>query len=426
MKQFPVMRYGTIKMTRRGFVQPVLGLVLAAGAGLGRFRGAIAADWLQFRGPAGGKADSSDVPTRLETADQIAWKADLPGQGLSSPILAGERVFITSSSGLKQQRLHVVCLNAKDGSRFWERQFWATGRSMCHEKARVAAPTPVSDGQRIYALFSSNDLFCLDREGNLLWTRGLGRDYPNASNSLGMAASLLVADGVVIAQLENQSESFAVGLDSKTGLNQWKVPRPARENWSSPLLLNAGSRRVVALQSALGLTAIDPASGQTVWEYKESASGVPSCAVDGDFLFLPAKGLVALKLDPEGKAPTQVWHSSQLRSGTPSPVAFGERVFVLNDAGILSCANQTTGNRLWQLRLKGPFSSSPVAAGKFIYCVNEKGLVQVIDSQSPEGEVVSELDLGGDMLSTPAIGGGAIFFRTDTRLWKLGRRLPAG
>src|SRR4029434_7476481 len=97
-------------------------------------------------------------PTQLGNSEHVAWKTDLPGQGLSSPILVGDRVFLTCSSGLKQQRLHVVCVNSADGSRRWERQFWATGRSMCHEKARVAAPTPVSDGQRIYALFSSNDL----------------------------------------------------------------------------------------------------------------------------------------------------------------------------------------------------------------------------------------------------------------------------
>jgi outer membrane protein assembly factor BamB len=389
------------------------------------FRSVAAADWLQFRGPSGGIAEPGELPTRLTTGDHVAWKSDLPGQGLSSPILVGDRVFVTSSSGLKQQRLHVVCLSAKDGSRLWERQFWATGRTMCHEKARVAAPTPVSDGQRIYALFSSNDLLCLDLDGNLLWTRGLGLDYPNASNSLGMSASLLVVDGVVVAQLENQSESFALGLEAQTGLNKWKVSRPAKENWTSPMTLRAGSRTLVALQAASGLTALDPATGQTVWELKESASWVPSCAVDGDLLFVPTKGLLALRLSPDGKAPTEVWRSSQLRPGTPSPVAFGDRVFALNDAGILTCGEKATGNRLWQLRLKGPFSSSPVAAGKFIYCVNEKGLLQVINTEAAEGEVVSELDLDGDCLSTPAIAGSAIFLRTDHRLWKIAKPRPA-
>src|SRR5262245_28793003 len=225
-----------------------------------------AADWPQFRGPHGnGVSEETSLPAKLN-ADSVHWASDLPGRGLSSPIIIGDRVIVTCSSGLKQQRLHVLCVNAADGSRRWERQFWATGRTMCHEKARVAAPTPVSDGRRIYSLFSSNDLICLDLDGNVLWIRGLGRDYPNASNSLGMASSPLVVDGVLVAQLENQSESFAIGLDAATGINKWKLSRPAKENWTSPLVLRAGSRNLVLLQSASGLTAIEPTSGQTVWE----------------------------------------------------------------------------------------------------------------------------------------------------------------
>ena len=99
----------------------------------------------------------------------------------------------------------------------------------------------------------------------------------------------------------------------------------------------------------------------------------------------------------------------------------GDKVFTLNDGGILTCGNATTGDRLWQLRLKGPFSASPVVAGQFLYCVNEKGLAQVVDTTKPEGEVVSELDLGETVLSTPSIAHGAIYFRSDGRLWKIGK-----
>ncbi|HTD67604.1 MAG TPA: PQQ-binding-like beta-propeller repeat protein, partial [Candidatus Limnocylindria bacterium] len=153
------------------------------------------ADWPQFRGPLGnGIASAADVPAKLDT-NSIAWAADLPGRGLSSPIIIGDRVFVTCSSGPKQDRLHVICFNAKDGTKRWERRFWATGRTMSHDKTSVAAPTPASDGERIFAIFSSNDLVCLDLEGNLIWIRGLTRDYPNASNSLGMSSSLTVTDG---------------------------------------------------------------------------------------------------------------------------------------------------------------------------------------------------------------------------------------
>jgi outer membrane protein assembly factor BamB len=239
--------------------------------------GLIAADWAQFRGPNGnGVADDSSVPKKIEMRN-IHWTADLPGRGLSSPIVVGDRIFVTCSSGPKQDRLHVICFNAKDGSKRWERQFWATGRTMCHEKTSVAAPTPASDGQRLFAIFSSNDLICLDLDGDVLWLRGLTRDYPNASNSLGMSSSLAVENGVLIAMVENDSESFTAGIDAATGINRWKIDRPKSANWTSPILLSSPRRpTLVALQSAKGVAAVEPASGRIVWQYTDGAATIPS------------------------------------------------------------------------------------------------------------------------------------------------------
>lgn len=164
-----------------------------------------AGDWRQFRGPQGtGVSDEANLPTVLDAKKNIAWKIPLPGRGLSSPIIVGDRIFVTCSSGARQERLHVICFNAKDGTKRWERQFWATGRTICHEKISVAAPTPASDGERIFAIFSSSDLICLDLDGNLLWLRGLMRDYPNASNSLGLSSSPVVADGTLVTQVERR------------------------------------------------------------------------------------------------------------------------------------------------------------------------------------------------------------------------------
>ena len=382
-----------------------------------------AADWPQFRGPQGnGVSLDTGLPAQLD-ARSIAWAADLPGRGLSSPIIIGDRVFVTCSSGPKQDRLHVICLDAKDGRKRWERQFWATGRTMSHEKTCVAAPTPASDGERIFALFSSNDLLCLDLDGNLLWLRGLTRDYPNASNSLGMSSSLTVADGVLIAMVENDSESFTAGLDAATGANRWKLARPKLANWTSPVLLaSRGAPTRVLLQSGKGLVAVEPLSGRTVWDYTDGASTIPSVTVSDGVLFLPSHGLTALEPAADGNSPKQLWRSSQLRPGTASPLVLNRRVYTLNEAGVLTCGDATNGTRLWQLRLKGPFSATPVAAGGLLYCVNEKGLVQVVDVAAPEGVVTSELDLGKTIiLSTPSIAHEAIYIRSDGKLWKLGK-----
>lgn len=385
---------------------------------------ASAEDWPQFRGPRGnGVSLEKNLPTKLER-DAVAWAADLPGRGLSSPIIIGDRVIVTASSGPKQERLHVICFNATDGSKRWERQFWATGRTMCHEKTSVAAPTPASDGERIFAIFSSNDLLCLDLDGNLLWLRGLTRDYPNASNSLGMSSSLTTADGVLIAMLENDSESFTVGIDARTGINRWKMNRPKMANWTSPVLskLPAG-RTQVLLQSGKGVVAVNSATGTIEWEYTDGASTIPTLTPSEGVLYIPSHGLTALRPSADGQTtPTQLWRSAQLRPATSSPVVVSNRVFILNDAGVLTCGDATNGNRLWQLRLKGPFSATPVAAGNVLYCVNEKGLLQVVDVTQAEGVVVSEFDLAKTILSTPSIANGAIYIRADGKLWKLAQK----
>jgi outer membrane protein assembly factor BamB len=377
--------------------------------------------WPLFRGPNGnGIADALLLPDKIDT-NSIAWAADLPGRGLSSPIIIGDRVFVTCSSGPKQDRLHVICFNTKDGSKRWERQFWATGRTMCHEKTCVAAPTPASDGERIFAIFSSNDLVCLDLDGNLLWLRGLTRDYPNASNSLGMSSSLTVADGVVIAMVENDDDSFTAGLDVKTGVNRWKLARPRSANWTSPMLFRSGATTHVLLQSSKGVVAVEPVTGRIVWQYTDGASTIPSATVSDGVVYVPSHGVTALQPQPDGQSPKQLWRSGQLRPSTASAVVLNKRFFTLNDAGVLTAADAIDGKRLWQLRLKGAFSATPVGTGSHLYCVNEKGLLQVVDTSQPEGAIVSELDLSGTVLSTPSIARGAVYVRSDGKLWKLGK-----
>lgn len=380
---------------------------------------AAAADWTQFRGPHGnGISDETTLAAKLGETN-VAWKSALPGRGLSSPLIIGERVFVTCSSGPKQDRLHVICLSAADGKKMWERQFWATGRTLCHPKSSVAAPTPASDGRRIYAVFSSNDLVCLDLEGNLIWLRGLTRDYPKAGNNLGLSSSLVVVGDVVVAMSENESDSFTAGLDAATGVNRWKMNRPKEANWTSPIVIPAaGGGNLVVLQSDKGVTAIDPATGKIAWEALSKADTIPSPTLVGDIIYVPGDGITALKLNATN-SPVQLWKVSQLATGTASPLALGDRLFIVNRASVLTCADAADGKRLWQLRLQGPFSATPVAAGNTLFCVSEKGVLQAVDTTKPEGEIVSTLDLKETILATPAIANGALYLRSDATLWKL-------
>ncbi len=383
---------------------------------------ASASDWLQFRGPEGkavAPENAGPFPRTLDPGASIAWRADLPGRGLGSPIVVGDQVFVTAASGPEQDVLHVLCFDAKSGELRWERRFWATGRTMTHGKTNVAAPTPCSDGQRVFAYFSSNDVLCLDLEGTVLWLRGLTLDYANASNSLGLASSPVVADGTLIVQSENDSESFTAGLSVEDGRNLWKLERPKAANWTSPILVG-GPSWTVALQSSRGLLGVDPASGATRWEYAAGASTIPSsvAAPDGT-VYVPSFGITALRPEQGTVQPTQLWRNEQIGPGTGSPIVMGDRVYVINRAGVLSASDRFSGERLWRVRLEGPFSGSPVGWNETLYVVSERGLLQVVDVSGEEGQTIATLDLGTEVLCTPALAANAVFLRNDAALWKV-------
>ncbi|MDZ4687130.1 MAG: PQQ-binding-like beta-propeller repeat protein, partial [Planctomycetaceae bacterium] len=357
-------------------------------------------------------------------AMEVAWAADLTGRGLSSPIIVGDKVFVTSSGGYRQDRLHVACFAAKDGTQLWSRQFRATGRTTSHPKTCVAAPTPASDGERIFALFSSDDLLCLDLDGNLLWTRALILDYPNASNSLGMASSPLLVAGTLVVPLENDSQSVAVGIDPATGLTKWTVERPKRANWTSPAILpgKTPAEDLVLLQSSAGVAAVKPATGETVWNFSNGASTIPSSVVAGDTVYVPSHGITALKVASGSANPEVLWQVERLAPNTASPIFYGNKLYVLNRANVLLCVDPKTGDIAWQQRVEGPFSATPVAAAGHLFFVNETGLAQIVKLGGDKGEVVSTKDLGQTVLATPAIAHNAVFIRSDSKLWKLGNK----
>lgn len=379
------------------------------------------ANWPQFRGPLGhGIAEGPEPPSQL-TEKNIAWKVALPGRGLASPIVWGNKVFISASSGPLQERLHVLCFSTDDGKLLWDRQFQATGRTMSHEKTSVAAPTPCTDGKRVFSLYSTNDLFCLDFDGNVQWLRGLTHDYPNASNSLGMASSLVVVDDTLVAMVENDSDSFTTGLDVTHGHNSWKMARTKIANWTTPVLWKHEQKTNIGLMSSDGVVGVDPATGSQLWKI-EGGSVMPSCAISGTKLYVPSKGMTAYDLSKTGQPPAQMWTTSQLSSSTATPVASGDFVYAVNSAGVLAKGNASDGSTVWKTRLNGKFSGSPVMAGKWLYIASEEGSLKVVDTAAePEGVVVSDLKLGGTFLCTPAISDGAIYVRTDEALWKISK-----
>jgi outer membrane protein assembly factor BamB len=421
----------------------------------------LAADWRQFRGddrngiaPEADSGATAAPPHHWSATENVAWKTALPGRGTSSPIVVAGRVFVTCSSGPRQDHLHVLALDADSGQVVWQRQFLATGRTVCHPMTAVAAPTPASDGRRVVAYFSSNDLVAFDTDGNLLWMRGLTLEHPLSGNDVGMASSPVIAGNTVIVQVECQGDSFAAGFDLSTGAQRWQIPRPKRANWSSPTLLRdatdhgaadhtatdaAGhANDLLLLQSPTGLSAHDPTTGREVWSFKTSCNDIASAVTAHDTIFLPTDGGVQALRVTSGPATSEkaavapLWTAAKLNFGAASPIVDAGRVYSVNRAGVLNCGDAGSGTILWQLRLKGAIWGSPAIAGGHMYLVNKDGVGLVVrlprkerdskelDSKEHEsGELIGEGAIDEPVLASPAIADGALYIRSDRHLWKI-------
>ncbi|MDD4268364.1 MAG: PQQ-binding-like beta-propeller repeat protein [Pirellulales bacterium] len=399
-------------MRKRTVPQIVAVLALAVAGG---------ADWRQFRGTDNASCShQAGLPTEFSAEKNVAWKADLPGRGAASPIVVGDRVFVTASSGAEQDRLHLLAFCAADGSRLWHRQLWATGHTEYSPFGAVAVNTPASDGRCVVAFFSSNDIACFDLDGNLKWFRGLAHDCPTTRNDVGMASSPLIVGQVVVVQCQNQGESFAAGLDLRTGLTRWRIGRQRDAIWSSPTVLRGPppSGDLVLLHARDALTGHDPLSGEVVFRYEARCHTIASVTTRGNRIYLPAEGLCALQYDPVSRGIEPLWFQRSLRGNNSSPVACGDYVYQVRSPAILSCAAAVDGRKLWDVRLEGAVWATPVVAGGQVYVANHEGQVFVVRT-GKKGELLSRCQADRGMLASPAVAGKALYLRSHGQLWKI-------
>jgi outer membrane protein assembly factor BamB len=397
---------------KRKCLLPLVGLLVVVACG---------ADWRQFRGSQSTAVADDSVPDKFGPDKNVAWKAELPGRGVSSPIVVGDRVFVTASSGPKHDRLHVLGFDAKSGKKLWQRTFWGTGPTASHPKTCMAAPTPASDGKRIIALFATNDLVCLDPDGNVLWVRSLYEENPGATDGRGLASSPIIAGNTVVVHVENQNTSFAAGIDLQTGKNRWRMERRREYCWTSPILLpgKKPAEDLVLLQGMTRLSAVDPLSGKEVWGLDHINNAIASGVLAGDILIVPGeKGLAAFALSSKKEAPKLLWEKLKLNPDMASPLVLDKQVYALRGP-ILVSADIKTGEVRSQLRLDGQFSSSLVAAGGLLYGFNEDGVGYVVKPGVKEATLQERCELKEKILATPAIANRALYVRSDKHLWKI-------
>ncbi|QEG22629.1 outer membrane protein assembly factor BamB family protein [Mariniblastus fucicola] len=392
-------------------------------------------DWTGFLGPgAASVAADAVLPKVIDDESNVSWKIPLPAKGASSPIIVGDNVIVTCSGGQgdKQNELMVVCVDKNSGAKKWEQKFWATGRCFCHPLSANAAPTPATDGERIFAFYSSNDIACLDLDGNLLWYRGLAADRPKAGNDVGMSSSPVVVDDVVVCQVENAGDSFATGLDAKTGETVWSQDRGKTAVWATPLVIKTrDGKNLVLVQSADKIDVLDPKTGEVKFQQEGDVSTISSACIVGDTVITPMDGTTAFQVSSDGSIEPK-WSQGQIKAGSPSYQVTENSIFTCNSRGILRVWDRESGDKKKEARIDGSYWATPIIADGHMYCFGDDGTFRLVnlhmgDDQKPE--VVQQhkflapakdgADTKGEVfLGSPAISGNAMFVRSNNFLWK--------
>jgi len=407
----------------------VLPLLLAS---LGRAPGQ---EWTRFRGPNGsGVSDANTIPTQWTERD-FNWKIQLPGAGHSSPVLWGDRIFLTSGDD-QTNLLRVLCVSASQGRILWQKAF---PLKPYHKNAfnSMASGTPAVDEQRVYVCWSVPErltLIALDHAGNPVWDKDLG---PYVGQHGGGASPIVFQDQVILAN-DQDGPSFLIAVDAATGQTRWKTPRKAtRACYATPCVYQPkdGRPALVFASQSHGVYGVEPDTGKVLWELADAFDKrVVSSPVVAAGLIVGACGsgeggnyLVAVR---PGEAATNqkaelAYAIRKSAPYVPTSICVGNLLFLWSDDGVVSCVQAASGEVTWQERLGKHFFSSPVCVDGRLFCVSTTGEVVVIRA-SDQFKLLATNPLGETTHSTPAVAGGRMYIHTNKHLISIGGRPEAG
>ena len=418
-----------------------------------------AENWPQFRGPSSlGVSSESTLPLTWSAGENIAWKTTLAGPGTSSPVVWNDRIIVTSQIGsvplagggnhpqlarddrsLAAQEnpigrtpgevwFVVEAFRRSDGTRLWEYRARATGPLPdVHEKHNLATPTPVTDGERIYAWFGNGQVVALDMEGRLLWSRHLGLEYSRFETQWGHGSSPTLHADLLILLCDHLNDAYLLALDVRTGKERWKVNRGnGRVSHSTPLVVRGPQRLELLVNSSQRIDAYDPLTGKLLWYTgSERQTPIPSAVFHDGRIYLSRgyRNSDYMAIRPGGSGDvtkTHVeWQAASGASYVPSIVYHDGLLYMTNEVGVVTCADATTGERVWRHRLDGIFFASPVVGNGRVYLVSETGTTFVLRA-GRKPEVLAENRLDERFIASPAISGGRIFLRSDRTLFAVG------
>jgi outer membrane protein assembly factor BamB len=428
-------------MTRAAWITVAATVALSSMAG--------AADWPQFRGPNSSGIGDGTPPVEFGPNQNVLWKAAV-GAGLSSPVIAQGRVFLTEFDRATKQ-LATLCIDQRTGKLRWRQPVAAARIEDVHDISSPAAPTPATDGERVYVYFGSYGLVSYDLDGKLLWER----PFPLSQNIYGAAASPIVAGDLLILNHQGK-DAYLLAVNRRDGRTVWKTDRSRFQyGWSTPVYWrHDGIDEIVVLGGDFGpnqrLMAYNLADGaERWWVGGLPPSGKSTPVIGGGMVFFAAPDIIlevaAEKRNPEQAAQFYAKNASRVMAvrpggkgevnnthvawtenkgvpGVPSPLYYRGRLYTFQNGGIVYARVAETGALVYSGRVGAPgyYYSSPVAADDKIYVASEEGVVVVLDG-GEELKVLARNRLDGQILATPAIVGGNLYVRTENQVYAFGR-----
>ena len=404
-----------------------------------------AENWPHWRGPQrNGLSSEKNLPVKWTQTDGILWKLPMPALSGSTPIVWGDRIFLNVADALpdagNKPSLHLWCVDRTRGTILWQRDLG--GGNRMQRKQNQSSPSPVTDGTNVWVMTGTGMFKAFDFTGKELWSRDIQADYGRFGLNWGYGSSpLLHGDSLfvqVLHGMRTDDPSYLLRIDKGTGKTIWRVERPTNarmespDSYTTPALLQYGNTTEIVVTGGDVVTGHDPATGKELWR----ANGlnpqddpnyriVASPVVHGDLIIAPTRERPMLALKAGGRGDVTKSHllwTFDSGPDVPTPVTDGTYVYVVNDRGIAFCLDAKTGKEIsGRQRLRpGTYSASPVLGDGRIYITNEDGVTSVLKA-GPQFEVLAENEFDDYTLSSPAVSGGQMYFRTTKFLWAIGK-----